>query len=70
MVLPDDDMIRRKKAMSDTIKFELRSKLLPTISYPTGCAENYNDYWAANYFEDRADFVQNTKQQLSKLGLH
>ena len=35
---PDEGMIKRKKAMFDKVRVDMKSKLLPTMQYPKGCA--------------------------------
>lgn len=51
----------------DKVKIEMHSKLLPTLSLPKGTAENFTDFWAVNYFEEREDAVSDTLDQLSSL---
>lgn len=62
-------MIRRKKAAFDKVRIEMRSRLLPTLAYPKGCAENYGEFWATNYFEEREDFVKHTADILKPIRL-
>jgi len=57
---PDETMIKRKKFMFDKVRVDMKSRLLPTLQYPKGCAENYGEFWATNYFEEKDEFVRST----------
>jgi|JI61114C2RNA_FD_contig_31_3291872_length_767_multi_9_in_0_out_0_1 hypothetical protein len=66
---PDEGMIKRKKAMFDKVRIDMKSKMLPTLQYPKGCVENYGEFWAVNYFEEKDEFVKSTTELLKPFRL-
>jgi hypothetical protein len=62
-------MIKRKKNMFDKVKIDLRSKLLPNMQYPKGSVENFQEFWATNYFEEKEELVTTTQDQLKPFNL-
>lgn len=49
------------------MKYDLRPKLLPTLVLPKGLPENFGEFWAVNYFEDKEEFVKVAIEQVEKM---
>lgn len=44
--------------MFDKVKVEMKSKMMSTLAFPKGTVENFTDFWAVNYYEEKEDFVR------------